>query len=93
MLLIGTIQLYYSGKHVMERPAQKSIVIQVSFLSELGLDYCQYAQMGMIAATMAIISSSVISLQAKQGLPRLNQIAAWTILSVSCHSSTAFISC
>ncbi|KIM53349.1 hypothetical protein SCLCIDRAFT_1158169 [Scleroderma citrinum Foug A] len=74
MLLIGTIQLYYSGKHVMERPAQKSIVIQ----------------MGMIAATMAIISSSVISLQAKQGLPRLNQIAAWTILIIS--STYPFIS-
>ena len=53
------------------------------FLSEAKLDCCQYAQMGLIAVIMVIISNSVISLQAKQGLPRLNQVAAWMILGVS----------
>jgi len=47
------------------------------------MDCCQYAQMGLIAVIMVIISNSVISLQAKQGLPRLNQVAAWMILGVS----------
>ncbi|KAG6336740.1 hypothetical protein ID866_2345 [Astraeus odoratus] len=40
-------------------------------------------QMGLLAVTMLVTSSSVMSLQAKNGLPPFNQIAAWVILVIS----------
>ncbi|KIJ64347.1 hypothetical protein HYDPIDRAFT_133114 [Hydnomerulius pinastri MD-312] len=40
-------------------------------------------QLGLITAMMVVTSSSVTNLQAKNGLPVLNQFAAWTILAVS----------
>ncbi|KAL4070212.1 Phosphatidylinositolglycan class N-domain-containing protein [Scleroderma yunnanense] len=67
MLLIGVVNLYGFGQHIKDRPTQ------ISFMT----------QMGFIAVAMVITSSSIISLQAKQGLPRLNQIAAWVIFVVS----------
>ncbi|KAI6039441.1 Phosphatidylinositolglycan class N-domain-containing protein [Pisolithus marmoratus] len=67
MLLIGALHLYRSGQNVVDKSMQRSGVVQ----------------MGLIVAMMLVTSSSVMSLQAKAGLPRLNQIAAWFILASS----------
>ncbi|KAF8840654.1 PigN-domain-containing protein [Paxillus ammoniavirescens] len=40
-------------------------------------------QMALIVATMVVIASSVLNLQAKNGLPAANQIVAWTILVIA----------
>ncbi|KAF9221780.1 PigN-domain-containing protein [Gyrodon lividus] len=40
-------------------------------------------QMCLIVAIMVVTTSSVVNLQAKNGLPAPNQIAAWTILVIS----------
>lgn len=39
-------------------------------------------QIGFIVLAMAVTRSSVISLQAKQGLPKGNQIVGWFILGM-----------
>lgn len=39
------------------------------------------AQIGLIGLAMIVTRSSVISLQAKRGLPLGNQIIGWTVLS------------
>ncbi|KDQ54666.1 hypothetical protein JAAARDRAFT_71932 [Jaapia argillacea MUCL 33604] len=54
-----------------------------------GWDWCQpksrmwkiyLIQLGFIAITMVITTSSVINLQAKAGLPLLNQVCGWVVL-------------
>ncbi|KAF9238476.1 Phosphatidylinositolglycan class N-domain-containing protein [Melanogaster broomeanus] len=40
-------------------------------------------QMGLVVAIMVVTASSVVNLQAKNGLPTPNQIAAWIILGIS----------
>ncbi|KAI6002424.1 Phosphatidylinositolglycan class N-domain-containing protein [Pisolithus orientalis] len=67
MLLIGAIHLYSSGQNVVDKSVKISRAIQ----------------MGLVAAMMLVTSGSVCSLQARAGLPRLNQIAAWLILASS----------
>lgn len=67
MLLIGAIHLYSSGRNVVDKSVRISCAIQ----------------MGLVAAMMLVTSSSVGCLQAKAGLPRLHQIAAWLILASS----------
>ncbi|KAI6030169.1 Phosphatidylinositolglycan class N-domain-containing protein [Pisolithus marmoratus] len=67
MLLIGALYLYRSGQNIVDKSMQRSGVVQ----------------MGLIVVMMLVTSSSVISLQEKAGLPRLNQIAAWFILASS----------
>ena len=39
------------------------------------------AQIGLIGLAMIVTRSSVISLQAKRGLPLGNQVIGWTVLS------------
>lgn len=39
-------------------------------------------QIGFIVLAMAVTRSSVVSLQAKQGLPKGNQIVGWFILGI-----------
>lgn len=41
-------------------------------------------QIGLIALAMVVTRSSALSLQAKQGLPRGNQIVGWLVLSKCC---------
>ncbi|KAI9457866.1 Phosphatidylinositolglycan class N-domain-containing protein [Boletus coccyginus] len=40
-------------------------------------------QAGLLIATMAVTAGSVVSLQAKSGLPYRNQVAAWSLLVIS----------
>ncbi|KAG9310904.1 Phosphatidylinositolglycan class N-domain-containing protein [Chiua virens] len=42
-----------------------------------------FFQMGLLVAMMVVSASSVVNLQEKNGLPRLNQIIAWSILVIS----------
>lgn len=48
-------------------------------------------QVGLVALAMIVTRSSALSLQAKQGLPRGNQIVGWIVLSKS-PSESAFMS-
>lgn len=41
-------------------------------------------QIGLIILTILVTRSSVLSMQAKEGLPRGNQIVGWATLGVSC---------
>ncbi|KAF8439955.1 Phosphatidylinositolglycan class N-domain-containing protein [Boletus edulis BED1] len=45
--------------------------------------FATFFQVGLLVATMAVTASSVVNLQAKNGLPPHNQIAAWSILVIS----------
>lgn len=74
MLLIGALHLYHCRQNNVDKSVQISSVVQ----------------MGLVAAMILVTSSSVNSLQAKAGLPRLNQVAAWLILASS--SVSPFIS-
>ncbi|KAI6115533.1 Phosphatidylinositolglycan class N-domain-containing protein [Pisolithus croceorrhizus] len=64
MLIIGALHLYHCSQSNVDKSVRISSVVQ----------------MGLVAAMMLVTSSSVGGLQAKAGLPRLNQIAAWLIL-------------
>ena len=58
-----------------------SFVIQVK-TSRTTKHCCSYfsLQLLLIAASMGITASSAVSLQAKKGLPILNQISGWSVL-------------
>ncbi|KAI6012879.1 Phosphatidylinositolglycan class N-domain-containing protein [Pisolithus microcarpus] len=67
VLLIGALHLYHCRQNNVDKSVQISSVVQ----------------MGLVAAMMLVTSSSVNRLQAKAGLPRFNQVAAWLILASS----------
>ena len=50
-------------------------------------------QVGLIALSMIVTSSSVASLQAKRGLPLGNQVVGWLVLSTSFMSSLSASCC
>ncbi|KFX93247.1 hypothetical protein O988_06906, partial [Pseudogymnoascus sp. VKM F-3808] len=81
MVIIGLLYLFFEfvllresaldGENVTARPANPTSRIMIG------------VQIGLIILAMIVTRSSALSLQAKQGLPRGEQVLGWTILVLS----------
>ena len=82
MLFIGAMHTWPSDSSLGFKNRRFSAFFQVSeeFLClSLSLNF---QKVSLLAATMMVTASSVVNLQAKNGLPPYNQLAAWSILGM-----------
>ncbi|KAI6012845.1 Phosphatidylinositolglycan class N-domain-containing protein [Pisolithus microcarpus] len=82
MLLLGALHLYHGSRNIVDKSVRISSIVQISSMTTSRFA-TEGTQLGLVAAMILVTSSSVNSLQAKAGLPRLNQVAAWLILASS----------
>lgn len=82
MLFIGALQTWSSDPGSGSDRGRVSVFFQVSEESSCLLLPFNFQKVGLIVATMVVTASSVVSLQAKNGLPFHNQVAAWSILGM-----------
>lgn len=80
MLFIGASQTWSSDLGSGFDSRRVSVLFQVSKNSSCSLLLLNFWKVGLLVATMVVTASSVVSLQSKNGLPPLNQVAAWSIL-------------
>lgn len=76
MLFIGAVQIWSSDR------GRVSVLFQVSEESSCLLFPLNFRKVGLLVAAMVVTASSVVSLQAKNGLPPHNQVVAWSILGM-----------
>ena len=89
MALVGVLYLLFE-KSILSDPTsnrQSPPALETLPRTILGV------QVGLIALSMVVTSSSVASLQAKQGLPIGNQVVGWLVLSMSFMSSVSASYC
>lgn len=75
----------------VSKAAKSSEIIQVSSCKWRYAMNSFVPKMSFILLAMAITASSVKSLQAKQGLPIINQTSAWLILGTLVNQLTSVI--
>lgn len=83
MLALGATALSPYAEHFIGKPVPtRHFVIQVSLIDQLLTLATQHPslQSALIAVSKLVATSSIRHLQAKTGLPLINQVAGWSIL-------------